>query len=390
MNKNFKNMIIIFAGFFFLSLFSNTLSPFITTIKNTYHVSSGIIAVLPSVVYCASFIMSMVSAKFMYTLGLRKGLNLGFLFAIIASVIIILSKSFYVLMVGYFISGFAVGMGTVFLTTMLSLLPKQYQKFSLANAFFGLGGILILPIDRLILKGNIHFSYAYIVHIILIGIFLVLATRIKGISLCVDEGSECKKPESSVLKNPLVLLFVIAVFFYVGAEISTTNWTGTFLENYYGINKTEVPNILLGFWILFTFGRAIGDKFLNKVGQLRFLLVSPIISICGIFIILFGNSRIQALIGIAILGITMSMIYPAIQGYIIQHVSREDVPPASALITVFNNLGATFLTYIIGFAGGQKVTYVFIIQIVFYLYIIFVAARYLILKPRQQQQRQLN
>ncbi|CDL90290.1 hypothetical protein CTDIVETGP_0360 [Clostridium tyrobutyricum DIVETGP] len=48
------------------------------------------------------------------------------------------------------------------------------------------------------------------------------------------------------------------------------------------------------------------------------------------------------------------------------------------------------MTYIIGFAGGQKVTYVFIIQIVFYLYIIFVAARYLILKPRQQQQRQLN
>lgn len=383
MNKNLKNMIIIFIGMFFLSLFSNTLSPYITTIKNTYHVSNSVIAMLPSIIYLASFIMSIVGAKLMAPLGLKKGVYLGFLFEILASFVIVFSKSFYVLLFGYFISGLAVGMGSLMLNTILSMLPKKYQKFGLANACFGLGGILILPIDRFILKQNISFNYTYIIHIVIVIIFILLATRIEGIDSIHSEDNSSAS-SFGVLKNPMVLLLSIAIFFYVGNEISTTNWTGTFLESFYGLSKTEVPNILLGFWILFTLGRAVGDKFLESFGQLKFLSISPIISIIGIFVILSGNTKIQALIGIGIIGITISLIYPALQGYLVQNVAKKDVPATSAVITIFNNLGATFLTYVIGFAGEIKVSYVFIIQILFYAYIIIISARYLIFKPKSQ------
>ncbi|MDF2502729.1 MAG: fucose permease [Clostridium sp.] len=305
MNKNFKNMIIIFAGFFFLSLFSNTLSPFITTIKNTYGVSNETIAILPPVVYCASFIMSIASARLQSLISLKRGLHIGFLFIVVASGIILVSKSFYVLLIGYFISGLAVGMGTVFLTTMLSLLPKEYQKFSFAQACFGLGGILILPIDRLILKNNISFNYTYIIHIVCVAVFVIISWKADIHTSC-ERDSKCNNT-FSLLKNPLVLLLSLAVFFYVGAEISTTNWTGTFLENYYGLSKTDVPTILSSFWILFTLGRALGDKFLEKVGQLRFLAIAPAVSVIGILIILSGESKIQAIIGIAILGISMAL-----------------------------------------------------------------------------------
>lgn len=382
MNKNFKNMIIIFFGFFFLSLFSNTLSPFITTIKNTYNVSNSIIAMLPSVVYCASFVMSIIGARLMPAIGLKKGLYLGFSFAILSSIVILLSHSFGILLVGYFISGLAVGMTTLILSTLLSLLPQKYQKFSLANACFGLGGIVILPIDRFVLGNGINFNYTYSIHIVFIVLFLLLATGIKDIDP-VENNSE-NKNAFKMLKNPMVLLLSIAIFFYVGAEISTTNWTGTFLERSYGLTSAEVPNILLGFWVLFTLGRAFGDKVLERVGQLRFLAISPIITIGGIFVILSGSNKIQALIGIAIIGITISLIYPALQGYIIQHVEKQYIPATNSIITIFNNLGATFLTYIIGFAGEIKVTYVFIIQIVFYLYIIIISAHYLFRKFKAQ------
>lgn len=382
MNKNLKNMVIIFIGFFFLSLFSNTLSPFITTIKNTYGVSNDAIAILPPVVYGASFIMSIVSARLQSLISLKRGVHIGFLFAIIASVVILVSKSFYILLLGYFISGLAVGMGTVFLTTMLSLLPKEYQKFSFANACFGLGGILILPIDRFILKNSINFNYTYIIHIVCVVVFIIISSKIEIFTSC-EKGEDCNNT-ISVLKNPLVLILSLAIFFYVGAEISTTNWTGTFLENYYGITKADVPGILSSFWILFTLGRVVGDKFLEKVGQLKFLSISPIISVIGILIILSGNTKTQALIGIAVMGLSMSLIYPALQGYIIQHVQKQYVPAASAIVTIFNNLGATFLTYGIGFAGGIKVSYVFIIQIFFYAYILIVSIHYLVSRTKRQ------
>ncbi|URZ18018.1 MFS transporter [Clostridium felsineum] len=377
MNKNFRNMLIAFIGAFFLSLFSNTLSPFITTIKNTYGVSSTMIAVLPPTVYLASFAMSIIGAKLMAKLDLKKGLYFGFSFIIIASTIIIFAKSFYVLLIGYFFSGFAVGMGSLIATTIISLLPKQYQKFGLYNAFFGLGGILILPISKFFLKNGISFHYVYIIHIVTIIVFFLIATGLKDVSIHNQNSSENSHVSLSVLKNPLVLTMCLAIFFYVGAEISTTNWTGTFLEKYYSISKANVPNILLAFWILFTLGRAFGDKIIDKIGALRFLCISPIISILGIFIILSKSNSYFALVGVGIIGITISVIYPAIQGYIIQHVPSKDIPSASAVINIFNNCGATFLTYIIGFAAGIKITSVFIIQIIFYLYIILASAKYL-------------
>lgn len=383
MNKNLKNMIIIFIGLFFLSLFSNTMSPFITTIKNTYHVSNDLIAILPSVVYCASFIMAMLGAKLMPMLGLKKGLYFGLSFVILASLIILFSQSFYMLLVGYFFSGLAVGMGSLILNTYISVLPKQYQKFGLSNACFGLGGILILPIDRFILKSGIDFNHTYIIHIITIVVFFILAIKLDPIPIAKSGDTEENSGAFKLLKNPLVLLLSIAIFFYVGAEISTTSWTGTFIEKYYGLSKTEVPNILSGFWILFTLGRAIGDKLLEKIGQLRFLTISPLIAIIGIFVILSGKTKTQAILGVAIIGITISLIYPALQGYIVQHVSKHDVPAASAIINIFNNLGATTLTYVIGFAAGIKITYVFIIQIVFYAYIVLVSGKYLLFKHKE-------
>ncbi|MBP2033264.1 fucose permease [Clostridium algifaecis] len=382
MNKDLKNMIIVFLGSFLLSLFSNTMSPFITTIEKTYNLSGNTIAILPPVVYFASFVMSIVGAKLMPALGIKKGIYTGFSCVIFSSFIILISRSFYVLLFGYFIAGLAIGMNYVFLSAMLSLLPKRYQKFGLYNACFGLGGILILPIDRFVLRNGMKFNYTYIIHIVLMCLFVIIATKIDDVSLNDINNVPSSKFSFSVLKKSFVLLLSIAIFFYVGAEISTTNWTGGFLEKYYGMSKAEVPNILSGFWILFTFGRAVGDKFLYKVGRLEYLSVAPLIAIIGIFIILSGTSKIQALIGIGIIGLTMSLIYPALQGHIIQNVERKDITSTSSVMVIFNNFGAMFLTYMIGFAGGIKITYVFIIQIVFYVYIFIVSVHYLVLKKK--------
>lgn len=382
MNKDLKNMIIVFLGSFLLSLFSNTMSPFITTIEKTYNLSGNTIAILPPVVYFASFVMSIVGAKLMPALGIKKGIYTGFSCVIFSSFIILISRSFYVLLFGYFIAGLAIGMNYVFLSAMLSLLPKRYQKFGLYNACFGLGGILILPIDRFVLRNGMKFNYTYIIHIVLMCLFVIIATKIDDVSLNDINNVPSSKFSFSVLKKSFVLLLSIAIFFYVGAEISTTNWTGGFLEKYYGMSKAEVPNILSGFWILFTFGRAVGDKFLYKVGRLEYLSVAPLIAIIGIFIILSGTSKIQALIGIGIIGLTMSLIYPALQGHIIQNVERKDITSTSSVMVIFNNFGAMFLTYMIGFAGGIKITYVFIIQIVFYVYIFIISVHYLVLKKK--------
>ncbi|MDD3224926.1 MAG: MFS transporter [Clostridium sp.] len=367
MNKNFRNMIYVFMGFFFMSFFSNTLPPYITTIKNTYGVSNDVIAFLPSIVYLTSFIMSIVGAKLMYSIGIRNGLNIGFIMTIAASLIILFSKSFVIIIIGYFISGLAIGANMVFFSAMLSLLPKKYQKFSLANGCFGLGGIIISPIAAFILKNKIPFNYTYILHILIMILCIVIFNRIEYDP--VEKGNSSSQSSLGLLKKPFILMLSFAIFFYVGAEISTTSWTGTFLEKYYGMSRTQVPEIMLGFWTLYTVGRFLGDILIDKFGQLNLLSILPIMAIVGIVITLSGHSTWQAFLGISFIGMSISVIYPAMQGFIVQHVDKDNVPIASSLTVIFNNLGATLLTYVVGFAGGIRILNIFIIQIFFYFYI---------------------
>jgi fucose permease len=267
-------------------------------------------------------------------------------------------------------------MSYLFLSTILSLLPKEYQKFSLYNAFFGFGGILILPMARLIILNHIPFNYTYLIHVTTLSIYLIFVFKLKSTPKVSSKFTWSNF--GSILKNPLVLYFSFAIFFYVGAEASTTSWTGSFLERYYGVSTGEVPNILLGFWILFTTGRVIGDFFINRIGQLKLLIISSLGAVCGIAITLTGSLKIQAFTGIALIGIMISIMYPAIQGYMVQNVSIGDVPATSTIIGIFNSLGAMILTYAIGIGGNIKISYVFIIQIFFYAYIAFVSSKFLI------------
>ena len=385
MKKNYTQMVMVFIGLFLVSSFSNTLAPFITTIKSSYNVNSELIAILPSVVFIAASIMNVLGFKLISFLGLKKGLIVSISTCITSSIIIFFSKSFYILLIGYFISGLGIGMSYLFLSTILSLLPKEYQKFSLFNAFFGLGGILSLPVARLIILNHVPFNYTYLIHITTLSIYLIFVFKLENTPKV--NSKFAWSDFGSVLKNPLVLYFAFAIFFYVGAETSTTNWTGSFLERYYGISTAEVPNILLGFWILFTTGRVFGDSFINKIGHLKLLIISSFGAVCGIAIILTGSLKIQAFIGIALIGIMISIMYPAIQSYMVQSVSIDDVPATSAMIGVFNSLGSMILTYVIGICGNIKVSYVFIIQIFFYAYIAFVSSKFLIKHYNKENQR---
>lgn len=375
MNKDFKNMLFVFFTMFLLAMFSTTLSPFMTTIKKFYNLTDNQVAIIPAVIFLAALIMNILGARLAALLGLRKGLCIGSAIGILASVIVVLSRNYYMLLVGAFIQGISYGLVCVFSTNVLTLLPVKYQKYSLFNAFYGFGGMIILPIAKFFIKNNINFYYVYIIHICTFSILLLLSARIGQLPKVNTEFEWSHIIE--VLKDRRVMMFAIAIFVYVGAEISTTTWSGTFLESHYSISKVQVPNILLVFWLLFSSGRLIGDKFINKFGRLKMLIISTIGSIIGILILLMGQATFNAYLGIAVIGTMISLQYPCIQGFVAASVSRDRLPSVNTVITTSNSLGAFILTYLIGLSATLNVNYVFIIQIAIFTYICILAVRFL-------------
>lgn len=374
MNKDFKNMLFVFFTMFLLAVFSTTLSPFMTTIKKFYNLSDTQVAIIPAAVFFAALIMNLFGARLAALIGLKKGIYIGCVIAILASVIIVFSRNYYVFLTGAFIQGISYGILCVFSTNILALLPGKYQKYSLFNAFYGFGGMIILPIAKFFIKNNINFSYAYIIHICTFSILLLLAINIGELPKVNNEFEWSHIGE--VLKDRQVLMFAIAIFAYVGAEISTTTWSGIFLESHYLISKIQVPNILLIFWLMFSSGRIIGDKFINKYGQLKILEFSTIGSIAGILILLAGQNETSAYFGLAVVGSMFALQYPCIQGFVIACVSRDRIPSVNTIIATSNSLGAFLLTYLIGLSAGINVNCVFIIQILIFAYIFILAKKF--------------
>ena len=90
------------------------------------------------------------------------------------------------------------------------------------------------------------------------------------LSLSVEEKRDEKKDTASfgssiaLLKNKYILMMVLAIFLYVGAEVCMSSGIPLYLESQFGINIAEFG--LLGTGLFFTtlmIGRFLGGTILN-------------------------------------------------------------------------------------------------------------------------------
>ncbi|MEI7983230.1 MAG: MFS transporter [Bacteroidota bacterium] len=146
--------------------------------------------------------------------------------------------------------------------------------------------------------------------LILITLVWVYATNIEHKR---DPGS---KPVSLVaclklLGNGYVAMMVLAIFFYVGAEISMSSGVPILLKEKYGITNFG----LLVAWALFFLpiiaGRFGGALILRSLAPKKFLFFTVLLSLLGILMMLFGSMTL-AYAGIVFTGLGFANIFPLI------------------------------------------------------------------------------
>lgn len=114
-----------------------------------------------------------------------------------------------------------------------------------------------------------------------------------------------------LLGNPYVFSMVLAIFVYVGAEVSMSSGIPILMKESYGITNLGLWLTWALFFLPILIGRFTGSAILRKMKATTFLIYTTIIAVGGTLLLLLG-SQVLAFIGIVLVGLGYANIFPLV------------------------------------------------------------------------------
>ncbi len=368
---------VLFFIFGFVTWLNGTLIPFL---KLACQLKNDIQAFFVTFsFYMAYFFLAIPSSWILKRTGYKKGMALGLFIMAIGSVVFIpaaQSRSFGLFLTGLFVQGTGLALLQTASNPYISIIgpmesaAKRISIMGICNKGAGMISPLILgavvlknatPLETqinttndLAAKGVLLQELASRVitpYIIITVILVILALMIRYSSLPEidtdkdgDAASPVSKNKTSVLQFPHLLLGVLCIFVYVGAEVLAGDAIGI-----YG-RAEGLPLDITRYFTFFTLlamlvGYVAGvitiPKIISQQQGLRVSAILGIILSIGIFI----TGGYASIVLIALLGLANALMWPAIFPLAIDGLGK------------FTKIGSALL--IMGIAGGATIPFIY-------------------------------
>ncbi|MGC8825023.1 MAG: MFS transporter [Bacteroidales bacterium] len=210
--------------------------------------------------------------------------------------------------------------------------------------------------------------------VLLIALLLVSTTKITERKT----GNETPATLGSCLKllgkNSYVLMMVLGIFFYVGAEVSMSSSVPLLMKENYGLQNLGLVVSWLLFFLPILVGRFTGSIVLRWLAASRFLLTSVGIALAGILLLLFGASKSLAFAGIVMVGLGFANVFPLIFSIAIDRMPERTNELSGLMITAI--LGGAVVPLMTGIVQDTfSLLAGFFVPLACILYIGFVALK---------------
>ena len=231
---------------------------------------------------------------------------------------------------------------------------KYSRNLSLGQFIKAIGTLSTAGIP-LIAKNYFDVDWAIIFPIytiaILITIIIVSTSGIKK-EKSADATPATFRSCFSLLKNGYVLMMVIGIFMYVGAEICMSSGMALYLEEQFGLNIQEIGLAGTGlFFLAIMTGRFLGGIILNWMKARHFLIISVLISLVGIAGLFVGVKSI-GFISSFVIGIGFANIFPLIFSITVDKMPDRANELSGLMITAI--LGGAVLPPIMGLIADNS------------------------------------
>ena len=190
--------------------------------------------------------------------------------------------------------------------------------------------------------------WVFAVCALLMMVVLVLS-RFPAVQHTAEERAGSLDMYRSLMRQPVVWLYFVAMFAYTGCEQGTANWISNFLHQYHGFDPhTTGAAAVSWFWGLLTVGCVIGLLLLKLFDSRKVLIGACAGALLCLSAALFGPARVS-LMAFPAIGLFASVMWPIVVSLALNSVVEYHGSFSGILGTGI--IGAAIVPVIIGRIG---------------------------------------
>ena len=379
-SKSFYKSTPIFLAFLCMG-FGDAVGPFVGLAKDTFELSNFMATLIQFLGFIMFLILSIPMGIYQDRTSRKHVLRLGLVIALIGLVIPIFKglESYAV----FLITIMLLGGGAAILQVsgnpiMRDVSPdgKFARNLTLGQFVKAIGSLSgpIIPVIALRWFGA-DWSLIFPIYSIALLISLLWISLVKN-----DEKKEVgNKPASfassfKLLGNNFVLLMVLGIFLYVGAEQCMSSGIPILLSDQYGIDIQSLGVAGTGlFFLALVIGRFMGAVILNWISARIFLFITVSLSIVGSITILWGI-KVLAIISIFFIGLGFANIFPLIFSITVEKMPERTNELSGLMISAI--AGGAILPLLMGkLADLGGITAGLVVPLIAIVYILFLATK---------------
>lgn len=374
--RNYYIVFLILLTFFVISFLTNIIGPLVPDIIRGFNLSLTLVAVLPFAFFIAYGIVSIPAGIMVEKYKEKKVMIVAFIVSFIGALMLALFPNYLTAVVSLFLIGSGMAMLQVVINPLLRTSGgvENYAFNSvLAQLIFGLASFIsplvysylvldlkssgshdvflsffssLVPADLTWI--SLYWLFAFVSIIMII---VILVSKFPKVILSEDEKAPALKVHIDLLKKPMVVLFFIGIFCYVGTEQGVANWISQFLLEYHQYNpQTSGAKAVAYFWGLMTAGGLLGLVLLKIMDSRKVLIAFTLLAIISLSFGLFSKGSV-ALIAFPLVGFFASVMYPIIFSLALNSLKEHHGAFSGILLT--GVIGGAVVPLIIGWMGDH-------------------------------------
>lgn len=254
----------------------------------------------------------------------------------LGAALVLLCRTVPIAVLGYAVYGAGIG---GYESINMSLVADNRQQDSnqflnFLQALFSVGAMAApLAVAQLLRADQFRPLYVLILlSYLLLALYFLLDRRIDAFATR-DKKEEHGPSFLKLLKNRKMLLYMAAMFIYLGAETALTYWVGS-LYTQFGIGRYGAM-ALSAYWFASIFGRLLGSRVKSPKS-----IIVPCFAVAalGYFIVAFVGGAVVKTLAIILVGIAFAPVYAGI-ALIGGDLFPENSAPAFSLMIFAAGLG---------------------------------------------------
>ncbi|MCS5587337.1 MAG: sugar MFS transporter [Porticoccaceae bacterium] len=316
----FLAMTCLFFFWGFITVLNDILIPFL---KESFELNYTQAMLVQFCFFGAYFIVSPLAGKLIDTVGYQQGIVLGLLTTAAGCFLFYPSAELHLyelFLIAFFVLASGITILQVAANPYVAALGSEKtaaSRLNLAQAANSLGTTVGPLIGAALILGVVAADASAVQgpYLMIAGLLVAAALLFRLIKLPVIASVESGDANSddSVLNRRSLVLGALAIFLYVGGEVSI----GSFLVNYFaessiaGLSHAEAGEMVAYYWGAAMIGRLVGAAAMNYIAPTKYLSLNALIAIIMIIVSMNSSGDI-AMWSILAVGFFNSIMFPTI------------------------------------------------------------------------------